>query len=997
MPKKKASLSRPDDTPTTPQIEDAVSAAPAQDETPRRPRAFKGYVVAIGASAGGLEALERFFDELPADCGAAIVVIQHLSPDHKSMMDNLLARHTPMPVQMAENSMTIAANHVYLIPPGMTMTITNYHLHLIPKPPHGLSLPIDLFFNSLAKECGHRCIGVILSGTGSDGSRGAVAINDAGGFLLAQDPETAKFDGMPRSVIKTGLVDEILPPEMLARRIVAHLHNSHPLLHKTPRDTVSPPSGNPLETIFNLLYQASGVNFKEYKSTTVMRRIERRMQVRHARDLDEYLHLLENDRTEVLTLKRDILIPVTGFFRDPETFELLAQHVIDPLIDTHRETQPLRVWVAGCATGEEAYTLAMLFAEAFDRHKRWPQLKIFATDVEQSYIDNASAGLYSEGIVNELSPERLERFFTRTGTQFTVKNDIRQHIVFARHNLLEDPPFTRIHLVSCRNTLIYFDTSAQEKALLRFQYALGHNGYLLLGSSESLGNLHKDFTVLNAKHKLYRVLRPATLPLDFRGSVKYKETRQHIQQQRRERRYSREAGIIESGMAQLLKDHAPPALLISEDRELVHVYGNAQRYLCISEGSASLEISKLLVGKLAPVGIALLHKAAKENAPICSELQQVEFAHGVTETIRVSVQPLASDNGVERYFLMTFSTQTLGPSPIVPAMRDLDVVTHEHIQTLERDLATTRDSLQATIEELETANEELQATNEELMASNEELQSTNEELQSVNEELYTVNAENQEKIEILHRLNTDLDNMTRAAAIPMLFVDGHLKLTRFTREASKIFRIREGDLGRPLSDFSHELDYPELLSDLQHVIMTLHGLEREVKTWNGRWYLLRALPYNGPPRKTSGAVVTFFDITQLKDIQHLQAIVDALPARLAVLDKTGCIALVNQAWREDAAQHGDRLLSHGGTGSNYLEQCMNQHDTDESWTGQIYRGVQRVLTGELPHFALKYPRHDAAGLRWQLLHVAPIQHVAEGVIVSHSDITPWCQNQLDHD
>ena len=974
-----------------------VKNTPAKAEkTGNDKHGFSGYVVAIGASAGGLDALERFFDELAPNSGAAIVVIQHLSPDHKSMMDNLLARHTSMPVLMAENGLSIQANRVYLIPPGKNMTMAGSQLRLVPKSPHGLSLPIDLFFHSLAKEFGNRCVGVILSGTGSDGTRGAVSINDAGGFLLAQDPETAKFDGMPRSVMATGLVDEVLPPEMLAKRVVAHVNNTHPPLVKVAPDRQNDIE-NPMEGIFHLLYQIGGINFKEYKPTTVMRRIERRMQVRHARDLANYLSLLESDRAEVLTLKRDTLIPVTNFFRDPETFQTLEDSVISKIVEEHQDAQPIRAWVAGCATGEEAYTLAILFAEAFDRVKRWPQLKIFATDVEQLHVDFASAGIYSEGIVNELNPERLERFFTRNGNQFVVKNEIRQHIVFARHNILEDPPFTRMNLVTCRNTLIYFETPAQEKALLRFQYALQHNAYLLLGSSESLGAVHKDFTVISAKHKIYRLLRPVSLPLDFKSTANRAEGRLRISPLRRERHWSSESVVIEGGLDQLMKNYAPPALLINEERELLHVYGDAQRFMRIPAGSVSLEISKLLVGKLAPVGVALLHKVAKENTPLRSELQLFEPSKGISEMVRVIVRPLINEESPERHFLMVFETQEVQEAnQNQPESIDVSAVASERIQSLERDLSATRDSLQATIEELETSNEELQATNEELMASNEELQSTNEELQSVNEELYTVNAENQEKIDILNRLNADLDNMTRAALIPTIFVDSSLKLTRFTPEASKIFRIREGDIGRRIDDFSHQMDYPEFLADLQRVIETAQVAEREVKTWDENWYLMRALPYIDRPRNISGAVVTLFDITHLKDAQRMQSILDSLPEHIAVLDPLGRINLVNQAWREFAEHNGDRGMAHSGPGSNYLEVCRVQDGSDAEVAQQVLQGIRKVLSGEHEHFSVQYPCHSSTERRWFLMHAAPIKHLSGGVVVSHVNISEWVDGDGRH-
>jgi len=863
-------------------LETLLAASPesvdAQGEPQQtsEPQPFRPYVVAIGASAGGLDALERFFDELDADSGAVYVVIQHLSPDHKSMMDNLLARHTSMPVLMAENGLEMQVNHVYLIPPGKNMTVAGSQLRLVPKSPHGLSLPIDLFFTSMAKEFGNRCVGAILSGTGSDGTRGSMAINDAGGFLLAQDPESAKFDGMPRSVIATGLVDEVMAPEMLASRIVGHVRNVLEVSAKPKSKELSESDANPLDGILHLLYQVGGINFREYKPAAVQRRIERRMQIRHVRDLHNYLHLLESDRGEILTLKRDTLIPVTSFFRDAETYELMEKNVIPTIIEEAQEHQPIRIWVAGCSTGEEAYTLSILFAEAFDRMKRWPQIKIFATDVEQTHIDIASAGVYSEAIANELSPERLERFFKHVGNQFVVKNEIRQNIVFARHNILEDPPFTRMNLVTCRNVLIYFDTNAQEKALIRFQYALVHNGYLLLGSSESLGTRHRDFSVTNSKNKIYRILRPVSLPLDLnRGGTARAATRKAATPS--QRGASVEAQVIDSGQQMLMKSYAPPALLLNEDRQLVHVYGDAQRFMHIPAGAASFEISKLLVGKLAPVGVALLHKASKENVQLRSEIIVSDPGKGITEHVRMSVRPVPVLPGQERFFLLSFEIEPLneavhGTSDII----DLSVESGERIQGLERELSVMRDSLQATIEELETSNEELQATNEELMASNEELQSTNEELQSVNEELYTVNSENQEKIEIQNRLNADLDNMTRATLIPTVFVDVFLKLTRFTPEAGKIFKIREIDIGRPIDDFNHIMDYADFLDDVRNTLSSGRVIEREVNTLDGMHrYLVRILPYLDKSQKISGSVMTFFDITMLKDADHLKTVNDA--------------------------------------------------------------------------------------------------------------------------
>lgn len=965
-------------------------ARPAPDKvTP----GFAGYVVGIGASAGGLDALERFFHAMPLNTGAAFVVIQHLSPDHKSMMANLLSRHTRMPVITVENAMQIEPDKVYLIPPGNLMSAAVGQLHLSPKNPRGLSLPIDLFFTSLAQEYGNRAIGVILSGTGSDGTRGSVAINAAGGLLLAQEPETAKFDGMPRSVIVTGLVDEVLTPEALGPRILDHIqHVPHPSLIKSEQPDLPLERDSPMEEILHLLHQQGGVNFHDYKPATVVRRIERRMQVRHVPDLQHYLTLLEGDRSEVLTLRREILIPVTNFFRDSDSFEVLAQSIVN-LVRERNDGQPLRIWVAGTSTGEEAYSIAILFAEAFDQLKRWPSIKIFATDVEQQNIEAAGAGVFSEAILAEVSPERLERFFFKRGNHYVVKAEIRQNIVFARHNLLEDPPFTRMDLVTCRNVLIYFKTTAQERALRRLQYALAAGGMLFLGSSESLGALQQDFSTLSSKHKIYSILRHVSLPLESNGvmsgrlpgSAKRHPARFHRQGP------SADSLAIDAGQELLLRDYAPPTLLVTPKHELLHVFGNAQRYLSFPEGSVSLELTRLLPQRLAPIAIALLHKAAKEREAIRSDHLLLNLPGAEPERIHLVARPVSGPEIGQPALLLSIETEPAPQDSRHPEMALLNIgaETAERMAVLERELAATRDSLQATIEELETANEELQATNEELMASNEELQSSNEELQSVNEELYTVNAENQEKIEILNRLNADLDTMAKAATIATLFVDESLRLTRFTAEATQLFKIREGDVGRPLDDFSHLLEHPDFIGELRQTLDSGRAFEQEINARNGKCYLTRILPYTLPSGHTRSAVVSFVDITALSDINRLQAILDALPERIGVIDQAGGITLVNAAWREFAKSGGDPDMARCGPGCNYLEACQHSGCFAPAILDQVRQGLEQVLDGGRASFSLEYLDQGAGQPGWRQLQAVGIRGHGGGATISHRDINLW--------
>ena len=955
------------------------------------------YVVAVGASAGGLDALERFFRGLPDRSGAAFVVIQHLSPDHKSMMANLLGRHTSMPVVTVEDGMTIEPNRVHLIPPASIMSVSRRQLRLSPKNPRGLTLPIDLFFTSLAREFGKSAIGVVLSGTGSDGTRGAVAINDAGGLLLAQEPESAKFDGMPRSVIATGLVDAILSPEDLGPRVMDHISQAPRPRIRNLGENVSADRDSALEEIMHLLQHQGGINFREYKPATVMRRIERRMQVRHVPDLDHYAQLLTGDRTELNALRRELLIPVTNFFRDTAAFDALAKTAIEAIVKDRGESQPIRVWTAGTSTGEEAYSIAILFAEVFERMRRWPPLKIFASDVEQHNIDFGSAGVFSEAITTEVSPERLEKWFYKSGNHFVIKSDIRQNIIFARHNLLEDPPFTRMDLVTCRNLLIYFRSEAQDRALRRLQYALAPGGFMFLGSSETLANLQTDFTAVDSKQKIYRILRHLALPLDASSSPlgRMAGTSPRVHHGQRNNRAGTDAAAIDAGQSLLLRSYAPTSLLLNTKQELLHVFGNVGHYLRIGEGAVTLELPKLLPSTLAPVAQALLHKTTRGLEPLRSDVLSMQRPDGERERLRLVARSVELEQG-EPHLLLSFEPEIeVVPGDASPVARvgmetmDMNLETRERVETLERELAATRESLQATIEELETANEELQATNEELMASNEELQSSNEELQSVNEELYTVNAENQEKIEILNRLNADLDSMARAASIATVFVNNRLELTRFTPEATTLFKIRDGDLGRPIDDFTNLLGYPDFIGELRRTIVSGDMLQHELKAANGRVYLLRVLPYAVREKDPRGAVATFVDITLLRDAERLQAVLDSLPEYVAVLDGDGKVSMVNRAWSRFGTDNGDPERVLGGPGSDYTVLCSADISDDNAFSIRAMEGLSAVLDKRSDAFSMQYPCRLNGRPRWFLMRAAPIEHAAGGVIVSHIDITQW--------
>jgi two-component system CheB/CheR fusion protein len=947
---------------------------------------FDGYVACIGASAGGLDALEKFFQACPVDSGAAFVVVQHLSPDHKSMMNNLLARHTSMPVIMVEDDMAIEANMVYLIPPGTIMHVTAGHLHLTPKNPRGLTLPIDIFLFSLAEVYGKHALGVILSGTGTDGTRGAVAINAAGGFLMAQEPESAKFDGMPRSVISTGIVDAILPAEELPLRLVAHILNL-PYRELEAEAKVIPyatmSNEEVLAACLHLLLQIGGIDFSDYKPATIMRRIERRMQVRHTPELYQYLDLLENDRGEVITLRREMLISVTSFFRDPETFAELAEKVISPLVAQKLAGDTIRVWVAGVATGEEAYTIGMLFMEAFERERRWPNLKIFATDVDMQCVETAGVGQYPESAAAELSAERLERFFTKKGDTFVIKNELRQCVVFARHNLLADPPFTKMDLVTCRNTLIYFKSVAQERALRSLQYAINQGGALLLGSSESLAAMTEGLQTINAKHKLFRRKGPASAPFLNRkvGAIYPHPVLDKAPLGSKGRRRPADNNIADAGVAALMAKFAPPAILVNENHEAVHLYGEVNVFLQNKEGAASLQVNRMLPDALTPVASALLYKAARDKCMLVSDLVDVKLNNGQQYRLRLSVHPVDSASE-ERLSLLCFEVESTRDVEAVEAI-NVDEETVARIHILERELGATRESLQATIEELETSNEELQATNEELMASNEELQSSNEELQSVNEEMSTVNAEFQEKMLIVSRVNADLDSMAKAAGVATVFVDAQQLITRFSPDACHIFKLRDSDVGRPLDDISHLLRYPGLMDDMVQTLRTERMIEREIVSLDEqKTYLVRMLPYQVPSSTLRGAVATFVDVTAYHDAKRLQAIIDALPEHIAVLDVTGKVVMINKSWSRFAIANGDTDLGRLGIGANYLEACR---DIDVGTA--VADGLRSVLDGSSPMFSMEYACHSPNEKRWYVMNAAPVIGQDFGAVVSHVNIT----------
>jgi len=829
-----------------------------------------GCVVGLGASAGGLEALEKFFNHVPPDTGMAFVVIQHLSPDFRSLMDELLARHTKLAIHRVEDAMLIEPNAIYLIPPKKEMIVSGGRLLLTDKDPsQGLTLPIDIFFRSLAQECGSRSVGVILSGTGSDGSRGIRAIHEAGGLVIVQDEDTAKFDGMPKSACDTGVVDLVLPPEAMPEALLRWM--KHPLLKpEGDGELAGAVTVDGLGEIFRLLRGEYGIDFSHYKPSTVSRRIERRLMLNQCLDLDHYVQQLCHDPGELNSLYKDLLIGVTKFFRDHEAFDRLQVEAIRPLLLKLRPEDEFRVWCAGCATGEEAYSLAVLIQEEIEAMRRPINVKIFATDVHRASLDFASAGVYPEVAFSEVAAARLDRFFARQGHGYQVTPELRKMIVFAPHNVLRDAPFTKLDLVVCRNLLIYLQPLAQKKVLSLFHFALKAGGVLFLGPSESPAEIADEFDALEEHWKIFRKRRDVRLPTDMRlpTTTWYTQTRPG----------SPRPSLLPSGLADmrllraydaLLDQFMPPSLLVNERGELVHTFSGAGKWLSAPDGRPSLEVLDLVDKELKPALAGGMQRAIKDAAPVVFTGIRHKTPHGGEESLRLTVQPIVCRDAESAYLLISLEPAAARalPPPTEHAEIELAQVSRDQLDNLQNELRYTKENLQATIEELETSNEELQATNEELVASNEELQSTNEELHSVNEELYTVNAEYQRKIAELTELTDDMDNLLRSTDIGTIFLDRNLCIRKFTPRIAETFHILPQDMGRRIDSFSYTIDYPHLVADIEHVMGTGDRVDKEVADRRGNRFLLRILPYRAK-RGIEGVVLTLIDISPLKQAEN---------------------------------------------------------------------------------------------------------------------------------
>jgi two-component system CheB/CheR fusion protein len=844
-----------------PILADGLDSTAETESTPRPEHRAPAYVVGIGASAGGLEALEAFVEQLPHDSGMAFVVVQHLSPDFKSLMSEILSRRTSLPVKLVEDGVLVEPNQIYLIPAKKEMIISQGRLLLSDRNDHqDLSLPIDVFFRSLAYDCGQRAIAIVLSGSGSDGSRGVCDVHDAGGLILVQDVESAQFDGMPKAARDAGVADYVLSPAEMPRALLEHA-----------RHALGPGSGSSgaplgMTAIYRMLEKEFGIDFTDYKPSTITRRIERRLQLSRAQNIDEYVQRLVQEHDELDVLYRDLLIGVTHFFRNPEAFRALEERILPDLWRGLPQGAPFRVWVAGCATGEEVYSLAISLREIGQALGERP-VKIFATDVHHGSLELATRALYDEQAMANVSAERLERYFLRRGDGFQVAPEIRQMVVFAAHNVTKDAPFTRVDLVTCRNLLIYLQPTAQQRVLGLFHFALKRGGVLFLGPSESPGAQLQDFETLEKHWRIFRKHSDSRVQVDLQRSqvgVKH-QARASAAISRAATAARHSASQLLSTYDTLLEEFVPPSLLVNESNELVHAFGGASRFLKVQDGRQRFDILELVDGDLKTLLTAGLKRCRKADEPLV--FRGVRLAEADSARLsKVTLRPIKARGAGVPHILISIEEAADGHSERPKAAQvELDVsqISDERMGSLEEELRYTKENLQAVTEALETSNEELQATNEELLASNEELQSTNEELQSVNEELYSVNAEYQRKIGDLTELANDMENLLASTDIGTVFLDSQLKIRNFTARAAESFDFLPQDIGRPVETFSHSMDYPELARDLRRVLSSGVPVEKELHDRHGKALFARVLPYRAKGA-VDGVVLTLIDVSGLK-------------------------------------------------------------------------------------------------------------------------------------
>ncbi|MEB3283621.1 MAG: CheR family methyltransferase [Lyngbya sp.] len=864
------------------------------------------YIVAIGASAGGIQALETFFANLPNNPNAAFVVILHQAPDTGHRLSEILQRQTSLETAVIRDGMEVTSDTIYIQPPQTYLDIRDYHFHLSDYPQNTLPHPITYFFQCLARECNEKAIAIVLSGAGSDGTEGLKNIGRAGGIALVQSPETAQFQGMPTSAIPSGLVDEILSPIELAQVVydIIHLAGQR-RIYPQPGNIITPEQ---LGQILDILAKKQQTNFSQYKTTTLNRRIGHRLALSRLGTIETYIRHLKNNSEEQKKLCQDILIGATRFFRDSQAWDIMADEVLPRLINRLGEEDQLRIWISACATGEEAYTMAMLVDEAIRHRSKTVNYKIFATDLDAEALQVASNGVYPETIANDISPERLDRYFIYDSGCYRVKRSLREMLIFAPHDLTNNPGFSRMTLITCRNVLIYMQPQLQQRVLRLLHFSLIPQGVLFLGDTESLGELSSEFMTINNQWKIYGKRRdakvsiagavtnqPAVMSAPI-GSIMSSNVNQ-----------SQFTELIRAIFKQSFSSRELTCLIVNRENRLINVLYNTAQLLDFPLGEANLDVTKNILPELKlPLATALNRAKRTKESVMYAGVKIPRNGREETLTLKVGYNP--DTKSTEDYFIVTIEVDNpiYAPAPVVNSY-EIESEAAQRILELEHELQQTRENLQAVVEELETFNEEQQATNEELLASNEELQSTNEELQSANEELYTVNAEYQSKIEQLTRLTDDVDNLLRSTDIGVVFLDLDLKIRRFTPAATEAINIKPTDINRSLSDLTNNLDCPNLIQLLRGVLISEEPIEREVTLLtSGENLLMRINRYLREDGSCDGVVVTFVNVSDLKTIQRrlettnnlLERLYDSSPVGLFLLDEEFRFMRVNSVMAE---------------------------------------------------------------------------------------------------
>jgi two-component system CheB/CheR fusion protein len=999
---KKTSGGKPSKTPA------AVAAAEAQPT--RKPNHSICPVVGFGASAGGLEAFQEILGALPDNTGLAFVFVQHLDPKHTSILGELLSKTTRMPVLQVKDQMPAEPNKVYVIPPNVGMRLSGGKLLLTERTGPGLHLPIDEFFRSLAEEQGSRAIAVILSGTASDGTLGLRAVKEAGGITFAQD-QTAKFDAMPRNAIAAGWVDLVMPPRQIAHEILSLCR--HPYVAAAEARPQEEPDASEaaiaeparFEEILNLLRTTTGVDFTLYKPGTLQRRILRRMALHKAETTAQYLRFLRENRGELKSLFHDILISVTGFFREAVTFDALKKQVLPNIFHERSAETPVRVWVAGCSTGEEAYSIAIRLLEYMRESDVEVPVQIFGTDLSEPALERARAGIYPESIASDVSPERLRRFFTRVDGQYQISRPVRDMCIFAQQNLTKDPPFSKLDLITCRNVLIYLGPALQSKVMRLFHYALRPSGYLVLGLSETVGNASDLFAAIDRHAKIYsrKTGVAAVNQLEFGsygdvrldgGTKPVPPIRSAMESQRRVDQY-------------ILSRYSPPGVLITEDGTILQFHGHTAPFLEHAAGEPALNIARMLRPDLLVPFRKLFERARKRH--ITARGDRIQVAHlGRTYNVRICVTPMAPLGENETQYLVFFDEQTreaaAEPRGKRAGKKQEANASGRRVRELEDELSSTKQYLdsvieeqQATTEELKSANEEVQSSNEELQSTNEELLTAKEELQSTNEELQTVNEEMHSRNAELSQINNDLNNLLSSVNIPIVMLGNDLRIRRFTPQAEKVLNLLPTDVGRPVSDFKPKIDLPDLEELFLDVIENLHVKEREVQDREGRWFSMWVRPYRTAENKIDGAVMVLFDVTERKQAAEARyrRLFESSKDGIVIADaETGAVLDLNPYMSK--AFGVPRAAS---IGMKYWElELFRGKELDPRSLDELHQNetVQKLMTVRIPGGRLAdleiignvYPEGDRRAIQWNIRDVTERRRVDEAARRSYERPQP---------